>query len=77
MAYWLNNRNSIPGKARNLSPLYSVQKGSEAQLESCSTGTEALSSGVKRLGREAQHSPPSSAEVMNGEAIITPSWRGA
>jgi hypothetical protein len=27
--------------------------------------TEALSLGVKRLGREADHSPPSSAEVNN------------
>jgi hypothetical protein len=30
---------------------------------------EALSPGVKRLGREADHSPPSSAEVKNGIAI--------
>jgi hypothetical protein len=29
----------------------------------------ALSPGVKRLGREVDHSPPSSAEVKNGEAI--------
>jgi hypothetical protein len=29
----------------------------------------AASPGVKRLGREADHSPPSSAEVKNGGAI--------
>jgi hypothetical protein len=29
----------------------------------------ALSLGVKRLGQEADHSPPSSAEVNNGGAI--------
>jgi hypothetical protein len=29
----------------------------------------ALSPGVKRPGREADHSPPSSAEVKNGGAI--------
>jgi len=29
----------------------------------------ALSLGVKRLGREADHSPPSSAEVKNAWAI--------
>jgi hypothetical protein len=29
----------------------------------------ALSSGIKRLGREANHSPPHSAEVENGGAI--------
>jgi hypothetical protein len=31
----------------------------------------ALSPGVKRLGREADHSPPSSAEVKNDGAIPT------
>jgi hypothetical protein len=30
---------------------------------------EALSLGVKRLGRESDNSPPSSAEVKNGGAI--------
>jgi hypothetical protein len=38
--------------------------------------------GVKRLGREADHSPPSSAEVkeyveLNLHSPNTPSWRGA
>jgi hypothetical protein len=37
--------------------------------------------GVKRPGREADHSPPSSAEVKNGGAMpplpYTSSWRGA
>jgi hypothetical protein len=42
----------------------------------------ALSSGVKRLGREADHSPPSSAEVKEFvelylHSLNTPSWRGA
>jgi hypothetical protein len=40
-----------------------------------------LSPGVKRPGREADHSPPSSAEVKNGGAIHplprTSSGRGA
>jgi hypothetical protein len=31
----------------------------------------AISSGVKRLGHEADHSPPSSAKVKNG-GVITP-----
>jgi hypothetical protein len=39
-----------------------------------------LSPGVKRPGREADHSPPSSAEVKNGTAIpplpYTSLWRG-
>jgi hypothetical protein len=41
----------------------------------------ALSPGVKRPGREANHSPPSSVDVKNGGAIPPPSdmssWRGA
>jgi hypothetical protein len=41
----------------------------------------AVSSGVKRQGREAEHSPSSSAEAKNGGAIPslphTSSWRGA
>jgi hypothetical protein len=42
----------------------------------------ALSLEVKRLGREADHSPPSSAEVKECVELYlhsptTPSWRGA
>jgi hypothetical protein len=41
----------------------------------------ALSLGVKRPGREADHSPPSSAEDKNAWSYIstanTSSWRGA
>jgi hypothetical protein len=42
----------------------------------------ALSLGVKWPGREADHSPPSSAEVKEWEELYlhspnTPSWRGA
>jgi hypothetical protein len=42
----------------------------------------ALSLGLKRPGREADHSPPSSAEVKNAWSYTstppnTPSWRGA
>jgi hypothetical protein len=33
---------------------------------------EAISPGVKRPGREADHSPPSSAEVKNAAAIPSP-----
>jgi hypothetical protein len=44
--------------------------------------SEALSLGVKRRGREADHSPPSSAEVKECVELYiispnTPSWRGA
>jgi hypothetical protein len=42
----------------------------------------ALSLGVKRAGREADHSPPSSAEVKESVELYlhspsTPSWHGA
>jgi hypothetical protein len=39
--------------------------GSEAHPASDPVGTGVLSSGVKRPGREANHSSPSSAEVKN------------
>jgi len=43
--------------------------------------TGGSSPGVNRPGREADHSPPSSAEVKNEWIYIftpnTPSWRGA
>jgi hypothetical protein len=44
--------------------------------------TEAVSLGVKRPGREADHSPPSSAEVKECVELYlhsssTPSWHGA
>ena len=46
-------------EARDYSPLQSVQTGSGAKVE------EALSQVVKRQGREADHSFPSSAEFKN------------
>jgi hypothetical protein len=43
-----------------------VQIGSVAHPASCTMGTGVLSPGVKaRPGRDADHSPPSSAEVVN------------
>jgi hypothetical protein len=42
---------------------------------------EALSLGVKSQGREADHSPPTNADVKNGASIHplphTPPWRSA
>jgi hypothetical protein len=43
--------------------LHVVQTGSGVHPTSYPTGTEALFPGVKRPGREADHSPPASAEV--------------
>jgi hypothetical protein len=59
----------------------SGQTGSEAYQASYPMGTEGSSPGVKCQGCEADHSPPSIAEVKNGGAIPLlfhmSSWRGA
>jgi hypothetical protein len=50
--------------------LHSVQTDSGAHAASIPVGyMELFPRGVKRQGREADHSPPSSAEVKNGGAI--------
>jgi hypothetical protein len=43
--------------------LHVVQTGSEAHLASYPMGTRGSPPGVKQPGREADHSPPTSAEV--------------
>jgi hypothetical protein len=53
----------VPEGAGNFSLHHSVQNGSVAHPTSYSMGTRALSLGVKRPEREADHSPPSSTEV--------------
>jgi hypothetical protein len=60
----LGDPGSIPGRAKFSLPR-SVQTGSGA----LSMDTRAISLGEKMSGREADHSPPSSAEVKNGGAI--------
>jgi hypothetical protein len=47
------------------SPHHRIQTGSGAHPASYSVGTGCSSAGVKRLGREADNSPSSSAEVKN------------
>jgi hypothetical protein len=54
----------------DFSLLHSVQTDSEAHPASCPMGTGDLSPGVKRQWREADHSPPSSAEVRNVEVYL-------
>jgi hypothetical protein len=59
-----------------------VQNGSVAHPASYPMGTGALSLGVKRPGREADHSPPSSAELKEWVELCLhspnmPPWRGA
>jgi hypothetical protein len=53
----------VPTGTGNFSLHHRVQTGSVSHPASYPMGTEALSLGVKRPGREAGHSPPYSAEV--------------
>jgi hypothetical protein len=57
----------FPAGAGNFSLHHRVQNGSGAHPASypMGTGGGALSLGVKRPGREADHSPPSSSDVKN------------
>jgi hypothetical protein len=65
--YGLDDRDSrvrFPAGAGNLSLHHRVQNGSGAHPPASNPmGTRVLSLGVKRPGHEADHSPPSSAEV--------------
>jgi hypothetical protein len=54
---------------KDFSLLYSVKTASGATQPLIKWVPGALSLGVKRLGCEADHSPPSSAGDMNGGAI--------
>jgi hypothetical protein len=54
---------------QDFSLLYSVQTGSGASQPHIQWVPETLCLGVKRQGRETDHSTPSSAEVKNGGAI--------
>jgi hypothetical protein len=66
-------------EGQDLSLLHGVHTDSEAHPASSPAGTGATSQRVKRPGCDADHSPPSRADVMNGGAILPPasSWRGA
>jgi hypothetical protein len=55
-----------PAGAEDFSTSLCAQTGSGAHPASCTMGTGGLFPGVKaRPGRDADHSPPSSAEVVN------------
>jgi hypothetical protein len=66
LGYGLEDRGSrvrFLAGAGNFSLHHRVQDGSGAHPASYPMGIRALSVGVKRPGSEADHSPPSSAEV--------------
>jgi hypothetical protein len=62
--YGLGGRCFSPTEAEDSSSNLCVQTASGAQSTSCTVGTGGSFPGVKaRSGRDADHSPPSSAEV--------------
>jgi hypothetical protein len=66
LGYGLDNRGSrvrFPAGAGNFSLHHRVQNGSGAHPASYPMGIRGSFSGGKRPGREADHSPPSSAQV--------------
>jgi hypothetical protein len=61
-SYGLDSRGSIPSKGKRfLFPLHSIQTGSEAHPYTMGIGCSFPR--VKRLGREAYHSPPPSTKL--------------
>jgi hypothetical protein len=73
------SRVRFPAGAANFSLHHRVQNGSGAHPASYPTDTKVSSLGVKRPGSEADHSPPSSAEVKECVELYlhfprTPSW---
>jgi hypothetical protein len=55
-----------PAGAEDFSSILCVQTGSGAHPASCTMGTEGpFPGGKSRPGRDADHSPPSSAEVVS------------
>jgi hypothetical protein len=69
MGYGLDWRDSFPGRGKRFFSTHRVQTGSGAHATSYPIGKGALSSGVMRPGREADHSPPSVAEVKKSGVI--------
>jgi hypothetical protein len=62
-----------PAGAKDFSSIVCVQTGSGAHPASCTMGTEGPFPGGKVWpGRDADHSPQSSAEVKNGRNYTSP-----
>jgi hypothetical protein len=73
-SYGLDSRGSIPGSGNRFSILHNVQTGSEAHPASYPVGIAGCFSGIKRPGRESDHSPPFSTKVRNDGAIPHPPY---
>jgi hypothetical protein len=68
-SYGLDSRGSISGGARDFIFVTVSKPILRPNQSPMQWVPEAASNGVKRRQREAEHPPPSSAEVKNGEAI--------
>jgi hypothetical protein len=85
LGYGLDDRGSrvqFPAGAGNFSLHHGVQNGSGAHPASSPMGTRGSFPEIKRPGREADHPPPSNAEVkelveLYFQSTNTSSWRGA
>jgi hypothetical protein len=78
LGYGLDDRGSrvrFPAGGGNFSLLNRVQNGSGAHPASYPMGTRSSFLGVKRPGREADNSPPSSAEANEWIYTSTPPIR--
>jgi hypothetical protein len=65
-----------PAEAKDFSSNLCVQTGSGAHPASCTMGTAGPFSGGKaQPERDADHSPPSSAEIVNEELYLSPPKR--
>jgi hypothetical protein len=69
MGYRLDSQGSISGRGKIFVLLQSIQNGFGTQPASYPMEMGALCPGVKQPGHETKHSPPSSAEIKNGEAV--------
>jgi hypothetical protein len=65
----LDDQGSISGRATKSSLLHRVQIASGVHTASYPMGTGDSFPGVKRPGKQADHSPAFSAEIKNGGAI--------
>jgi hypothetical protein len=77
MSYGLNGRDSIPGRGKWFSfstPQCPDRFWNSPSLSNVYRGCFPLR--VKRLGREADHSPPSSAQVKNDGTLPPPPCNG-
>jgi hypothetical protein len=68
--YGLDGRGSILSMSKDCSLFHSVQSCSGAHPASYPMGTEGSFPRVKRKVREAEHSPPSSAEFKNDDLYL-------